>query len=204
MAHYRVLVQLQMDSGIPEDKAVNVWHCDALSLPNGYEDFVDDLVTFYQAIDGSLMSSALNTTGHSLTVYRMSDDPPRAPVYTLPMTLTPTSAALPPELAVCLSFQGERVSGQSQSRRRGRVYIGPLGSITASSTNPEINSTNVGVLVTAATALLVASNASITYKWCVYSTVDSELVEVTNGWVDNAFDVQRRRGLTATSRSTFV
>jgi hypothetical protein len=42
------------------------------------------------------------------------------------------------------------------------------------------------------------------WTWIVVSEVAGlNDVIVTNGWVDNAFDIQRRRGVTPTSRSTF-
>lgn len=203
VAHYKVQVRLQKSSGVPEDAAINVWHCDALSLPNGYEDFVDDLITFYNAIDNTVLSSNFATTGHTLTVYKMSDPTPRAPVVTTPMTLALASTAMIPEAAICVSFQGERESGVSQARRRGRVYIGPLANVTSASNDPTVASATITTLANAATALVVASNTSVTYDWCVYSTVDQELVPVTNGWVDNAFDIQRRRGFTASSRTVW-
>lgn len=203
MPHYKVLVRIGMDSGLPADAAVNTWHCDALSLPSGYEDFVDDLEAFYQAIDGQ-MSSAIDPSALTATVYRMADPEPRAPVYVKTFSsITTSTDAWPPELSVCLSFQGVRTSGQSQARRRGRVYLGPLAAVPVSGTNPQISPTTIGVIQTAAQNLLDASDASATYTWCVYSVSDDDLVEVDNGWIDNAVDIQRRRGLRATTRSTF-
>jgi len=134
----------------------------------------------------------------------MDDDTPRAPIYddTFDLGSNPTGDSLPPEIALCVSFQGARVSGTSQARRRGRVYLGPVR---------EDDNSSVGVpgssVINDATAfgnfLLGASIADADYTWSVYSTVDNALVTVTNGWVDNAWDVQRRRGLSPTTRVTF-
>lgn len=201
MAHYKVQVTLAMDSGIPEDASVNTWHCDALSLPNGYEDFVDDLEIFYQTVD-VLLSTKVDAANIEAVVYRMSDPTPRAPVYRKTFTgITTGTEAWPPEMAICLSFQGDQISGTPQARRRGRVYIGPCSTLATSTTDPRISTGSVSALVNGANALLAASDLSATYAWCVYSPSDDALVEVTNGWVDNAPDVQRRRGLVATTRS---
>ena len=203
MTHFKVLVRGGMDSSIPQDAFVNTWHCDALNLPAGYEDFVDDLEIFYRTVDAS-MSSLINPAAITATVYNMTDPTPRAPVYSKTFTsITTSTTTLPPEVALCLSFQGERVSGQSQARRRGRVYIGPLGQIQGSTTTELVSSSAVAAVVGAAQVLLAASQASPEYDWCVYSTVDQTLVEVDNGWVDNAFDIQRRRGTLPASRSTW-
>lgn len=203
MSHYKVQVTIPMDSGVPEDASVNTWHCDALNLPAGYEDFVDDLEAFYQAID-VLLSTKVDAAGIHAKVYRMSDPTPRAPVYEKTFTgITTGTEAWPPELALCMSFQGARTSGIPQARRRGRVYIGPCSTLQASTTDPRISSGSVTALKNAGQALLLASQASIEYDWCVYSPSDDALVVVDNGWVDNAADVQRRRGLTADSRTVF-
>lgn len=194
-------VRINFFDSNPENVAVNTWHCDALSLPGGYEDFVDSLVAFYQAIDG-LYSSLVDNSSVTITTYNMTDPKPRAPVEVRTVSsFTKGSGTLPTEVAICFSFQGERVSGEDQARRRGRVYIGPLSSTVMASDSIYIDSGDRDTLATAAGTLVTASEASITYKWCVYSPTTEELVEVTNGWIDNAPDTQRRRGIPSASRT---
>lgn len=203
MAHYKALVRIGMDSGIPEDAVVNTFHADCLVLPNGYEDFVDALEGMYQILDSSL-SSRVDPSAVTCKVYKMSDPEPRAPVYEKTFTgLTTGTTAEIPEVALCLSFQGARESGESQARRRGRVYIGPLGQAHISSTDPGVYSGLISNLASAGQFLLDASELSTEWTWCVYSVRDNALVPVTNGWVDNAWDIQRRRGTAPTSRTTF-
>lgn len=203
MADFRFLVRLQMDSGIPENAVVNVWHAETLLVPDGHEDFMADLEAFYQAIRTQL-SEDLALGGHTITAYDLADPMPRAPVATLGFSFSATgSQASVPELAICVSFQGVRTSGSSQARRRGRVYIGPLGNCVTSTTDPSVAPGTITAFQTAAAGLLSASKTSATYDWCVYSRTDDAMVPVDNGWIDNAFDIQRRRGLTATTRSTF-
>lgn len=193
--------RIQFFDSNPENIAVNTWHCDALSLPGGYVDFVEDLTTFYQAID-SLYSSLVDNASATLTTYNMTDPKPRAPVDVRTIgSFTKGSGTLPTEVAVCLSFQGERVSGEDQARRRGRVYIGPLSSTVMASDSIYIDSGDRDTLANAAGALVFASDASITYKWCVYSPTNEDLVTVNNGWVDNAPDTQRRRGIPSAART---
>lgn len=203
MTHIKAIARLQMDSGIPEDAVVNTWHADCTLLADGQDEFADALATFYEDIK-SLLSANVALTGHSLTLYNMLDPEPRAPILTQAFTFSATgSQAMVPELAVCLSFQGERESGVSQARRRGRVYIGPLGNSVTSTTDPTVATSVINGIKAAGDQLLTTSNGSVNWTWCVYSQADDALVDVTNGWVDNAFDIQRRRGLTATVRSTF-
>jgi len=55
----------------------------------------------------------------------------------------------------------------------------------------------------AATYLKGASDAAADWTWVVYSTVDNAMYPVDNGWVDNSWDTQRRRGVKPTARYTF-
>jgi hypothetical protein len=55
--------------------------------------------------------------------------------------------------------------------------------------------------------LLDFSQATPSCVWVVNSTIGDPLentVLITNGWCDNEFDTQRRRGRDATSRTTFT
>lgn len=201
MPLYRTQVRLQMVSAVPEDAVTNTWWCIADDLA-GLNLFLTQLGLFYQAIDGEL-SSAVATTGHIMKSYDMADPEPRAPVQVVTgTTLTPGTTSLPPELAVCLSFQAVQQSGTPQARRRGRVYIGPLR-VAAIDSAGNVATTAATTIATAADALLTASKAASTWAWAVNSTVDLTAIEVDNGWVDQAIDVQRRRGKASPSRVLF-
>lgn len=115
------------------------------------------------------------------------------------------------ELCVCLSYKGTYLSGVSPKRKRGRIYLGPLAANTISS--GEVASAAVTVFKNAAQTLLTASDASSQYRWVIYSpTTDSAGTgldldswdAVTEGWVDNNVDIQRRRGFSGGTRSTFT
>lgn len=199
MPLYRVQVELAMASGVPNDKATNVWHFladdeDELDLA------ITQVVTFYTAIDGTL-ANTVATTGHRLRAYDLADPEPRAPVKDQGLgTLTVGTTPLPHEVAICVSYQAPRQSGQSQARRRGRLYFGPLAT-NNSATTGLISSGTVATYVDALQDLLDASVNATTWAWVVYSRANAAAIEATNGWVDNAYDVQRRRGIEATSRT---
>jgi hypothetical protein len=42
----------------------------------------------------------------------------------------------------------------------------------------------------------------VNVDWCVWSRLERKARSVTDWWVDNEWDVQRRRGLKATQRKT--
>jgi hypothetical protein len=52
-----------------------------------------------------------------------------------------------------------------------------------------------------ASNLLAASNPATLAVW---SPSNGDAVPVTDGWVDNAWDTQRRRGIDRTARSTWT
>lgn len=205
MPIFRWMVVLPDQLGDPKNTRVNTFH---FSIP-------DPDLTDYQAIAGVLdecydAASALfnENVDFALTqhkVYNLDDDVPRAPVYEelqTGMGTDPVGSGLPPEVALCLSFQGAKVSGQPQARRRGRVYLGPLA---ASINTSGVPSNASCLLVTGfGDALLAASDAAAgAWRWVVYSPTNGTAVNVVDGWCDNAFDIQRRRGFSSTTRFLF-
>lgn len=203
MTHVLFTSTLWMDSGLPEDYAVNTWH---LTTPDGSElagavAFQSALTTFFTSIDNYLSAELEGTV--AFKAYDMSDPTPRVPILIDGAALTPSTSRLPSEVALCMSFQSSRVSGTSQARRRGRVYIGPLGSPAIDTATGRPAGAFRTDLANAGSAMIAASDASTAYQWVVYSTVDDATHNVVTGWVDNAFDTQRRRGVAPTIRTTF-
>lgn len=203
MPLYRTQVELAMTSGNPDDKATNVWHFIADDL-TALDLALTQVTTFYAAIDGNL-SALIAATGHRIRCYDLADTKPRAPVRDQGAgTLSLGTGALPPELALCMSFQAPRQSGVSQARRRGRLYLGPLSSTAYTTSTGFPTSTILTNIGNAVQNLLDASQAATTWAWAVYSPTTETAIEVNDAWVDNAFDIQRRRGVAATSRALFT
>lgn len=203
MPLYRTIVELVHESGNPDDKVVNVWHCIADDL-TALNLFLTQITTFYAAIDGAY-STNIASTGHRIRCYDLADPEPRAPVVDQGAgTLSTGSTSLPHELALCMSFQAPQQSGQSQARRRGRLYLGPFADDASNSANGFPAAATLTQLGNAIQAILDASQAATTWAWAVYSPTNGAAIEVTNAWLDNAWDVQRRRGVSSTSRTTFT
>lgn len=202
MPLYRVQVSLAMVSGVNKDRAQNVWHF--LADDEAELDLaLTQVTTFYAQIDGSF-SNLVATTGHTLKAYDLADPEPRAPVKDQGIgTLTVGGAPLPTEVALCVSFQAPRQSGQSQARRRGRLYFGPLAANNVH-TDGRPNSAVLAQYGTGVQNLLDASQAATTWAWVVYSRANAAAIEVTSAWIDNEFDTQRRRGREATARTVYV
>lgn len=202
MVMYRVQMTLKTDDLNPANFVTNTWYVLGVDVADA-EEFKDTLVTEY----GTLMtywSPLLQPNTHEFKIYDMEDPEPRAPVSegTWSLSSNPSGTALPPEVALCLSFQAPKMSGQVQARRRGRIYFGPFNTAAIGTDGRPISG-----LVTALSAvgdgIIVASGAT-SWNWATHSSYSPTTgLAVDNGWVDNEFDTQRRRGREWTTRTVF-
>lgn len=215
MAELMCQVRLPHVSALPQDVYVNTF------VFTGIDDTGDmataiygRLVNFYNATQSSgqkllnYLSTVVQSTGARLQIYDLDQPEPRVPIFDESMSLpdiAPSGSAsnLPSEVAVCLSYRGDLVSGTNPARRRGRIYLGPLNSncldgASASDTIPRPSSTFRTTLAQAGTALAAANTLGA--SWRVWSRAGGSFTEITAGWVDNSFDTQRRRGERSTTR----
>jgi hypothetical protein len=212
----RVMFVGQGASLLPEDRFVNVFHFhDPTLLPPGPAvdaclDVVEDCYTGSISGGNSMGTffSPYMMRAATLIGYDLLSPEPRTPV---PRAITLGGAqgeGLPEEVALVLSTHG---APPITARRRGRVYFGPLTNgvstvVDGSNTTPSRPAqASAGQLVQAAVAFgtkMVTDSAVIGMPWCIRSTVPSEnFVPITGGFVDNAWDTQRRRGPTTTART---
>lgn len=202
MAMYRIQFILHTTDGQPNNFVTNTFH--ALGVDD--DDAIDAGVAIRQGYSSivSYLSPLILQSGHEVKIYNLEDPEPRAPVFegTWNLTSSPTGSALPTEVALCLSFQATKVSGAPQSRRRNRVYIGPFDT-TACGNDGRPVSALVTALADWGEAIQAAAELA-TWDWAIYSTYNPTTgIIVANGWVDNEFDTQRRRGRESTSRLIF-
>ena len=198
------------ESQLAEDAYVNTWHFRKdLGVVTNYPNIVDLLTDFYTVTaDGAVGAPIDYMSGESITgkatikIYDLTEPKPRYPVYTQDQYFNISEgSSLPTECAAVMSFQGERVAGLEQARRRNRIYLGPL-SIYAMS-DMMLKGEFVQSILFQGKQLLNAVNSSETWDWVVYSPTNNNVVSITDGWVDNGFDTQRRRGVRSTARGTF-
>jgi hypothetical protein len=204
---------LRGKTGLPEDRYVTTWAfrtIDGLPPDAGHNVAVKDLLSeFYVGVTApqtgalrTFLSSAVDQPQTEVRVYRLGDSVPREPtIYAVNLGASLTTA-LPSEVALCASFFSER----NLPRRRGRIYFGPL----ATNTNDQPGSIASRPVSQVRTALLESMkrlrSASVAkgLQWSVLSQVDGVMRPVTGGWVDDAWDTQRRRGEAAAARQTWA
>lgn len=209
MPNASVVVTMPYTTGLPEDVSVNTFHF-MTDGPVGEAgpDIRDRLLEFYNTAAPSpgvnplsyWLSAHIDRSGlpSTITVYDLADLKPRAPRYSTTFFLGAPSntTSLPFEVAACASFAGEPVSGIPAARRRGRIFLGPLTTAAndpGSATVPSRLNEQVRLdLVGASRRMAGVSGDGLT--WCVWSRVSQAMVPIVRGWVDDAFDTQRRRG----------
>jgi len=211
MAHIAAQCVFPYASGLPTDVQTNTFHFDIVVADPTPQlaAITAALTTFYDqvhAAPGGWANYIVWTSAH-VNYYFMDSPLPRIPItHQLDMTtVSAASSLIPAEACVAMSFHGSALAGEVPARRRGRVYLGGFALLMTSSslvTPPRLDSTIVNNIQNAGEVLMNSLNGPEVI-WCVWSQVNSELVPVEGGWVDNEPDTQRRRGIKATVRNTW-
>ena len=216
----RVTVTIPRDTTFPGDETTNTFHFKTLTggvftAPQAL-DVAEALRKFYfVAAPGAAAPIASNMSivnqPQLLTAsfYDMTVPPPRVPYAVLPMLPGNNMVATPQaeEAAVALTIQANPVTGQNQRNRRGRIFLGPLGSNAIVVTDGRVRVTSAfRTNITAAAVKLQQDIRAIAVNtdWIVYSPTTGGEHIVESGWVDDAFDTIRSRGPNPTARTTFT
>lgn len=211
MAIYRVQVAIPRTTNLPEDVAVNTFHFRrGTTAEDAFLDTVQErLGGFYSdLVDGGVMSNQLNMQAARLKVYDLADPEPRVPVRDDVLSDTianSTEDPLPSECAIVVSWTGERLSGIPAARTRGRTYVGPISRSTQKlGDRDRLDDTKQVTIANAAEAMIDAFTLDPEEGLVIYSHTGAIASLVVGGYVDNAYDTQRRRGKAATSRLAFT
>lgn len=211
MARLRVQAIQRSFAEVREDDCMNVWHFQTQGAL--YEEDPDNTFLFYANIVDRLGQFYSDWRDFSADNFRpvidfrffdLADPQPRAPRYEAGYNIGPKPAveALPHELAVVLSLRSAQVSGVPVGRRRGRLYLGPFNE--NANAQGFVDQPCINAIVNATDQLMTGLRNAVLgpVTWEIYSPTDGIMREVVHAHVDNAWDVQRRRG--QDSRTTTV
>jgi hypothetical protein len=212
MPLFQVQSVLHTTNNLPADFVTNTWWIsvrnDVIGSPT-QEELVDGinghLVTFYDAIRQDL-SPLLSVTGHEFKWYAMEDPTPRTPKYLHSWTFGSAFGgfAMPSEVALVSSYQATKQSGVAQATRRNRIFLGPMNTSAQDAVLGRPATATVVRITDAAEAFAATSDGANGWSWRVYSGKTGEDHPIADGWVDNAWDTQRRRGIDPSSRTVWV
>lgn len=140
----------------------------------------------------------LSPTNHELTVkmYNMNDALPRRPKATVIKSAgLAVEAGYMREVAICLSFS----TAKNVPSERGRLYVPHM---KISNNAPGVRPTQTERDKTGALADVLRNLGGTNVDWVVYSPTHQSAKSVYKWWVDDEWDIQRRRGLRPTTRSS--
>lgn len=212
----RVQTVLKPTSNISKDFVTNTMHfridhdgegavAPDRSVNDMINEVLDALETFYNNMGGAIFGG-LSQTGHNFKVYRLDEPEPRFPRLerTWDFTFIPATAMLPAECAIVASFESFEAPGFKQASRRNRIYLGTLAAATSSNAGRIEDSVRTDIADAMVALFDDQDGAGFTgWTWIVYSPTLDTWAPVKAGHVDNAFDTQRRRGVSSTFRSTW-
>jgi hypothetical protein len=156
--------------------------------PN-YNQLADDLLGIF-AGPGNL-SLVLANADTEVRIYDMADAIPRPVKAQRTKSFVPSGPSGPREVACCLSYY----SGRNLPSQRGRIYVGPFTQSEMAMRPPAGLRTEVKDLGTYLSEL-----GGVNVDWVQYSQKLNRALKVSNTWVDDEWDTQRRRGLKASTR----
>lgn len=227
MALVRVMAIFQGGSNLPEDRFINTFHFSThpgVAIPpvgaatfeevkvgacGRVRDFFQEVLTFPAL--GMMMSPYINRIWN-IQAYDLELPPGERTPYVETGNFGAVShGGLPEEVAICTTLQG---APPVTPRRRGRLYIGPLGDTTnvidvADATNParpeDVGASAIVLTINEKCTSLATDSPPFDLHWCIRSVTPSEnFVKIVSGYTDNAFDTQRRRGPDTTARQTWT
>lgn len=227
MVILRVQLELPATSGIGRDTVIwdSAWDTGSntisVSVPDirgAFEAFLTNIISGPAHSLGNYLGKSISRTVYpTMRTYditgHLDGSAAGSPVDVRPLlALVPTETGghddLPTEVAACLSYHRAYGSDpefgpggvRPKNRDRGRIFIGPLSGLameTLTASNPTLSSTFRATLAGATAPLLGTSDAT----WVQWSRADASVAPVVGGWIDDAPDIQRRRGQDPLSRT---
>jgi hypothetical protein len=224
-ADFLIRTVMSTTSGLPEDVIVNDFavHLPALSPDaSEVEAAMDAVGDFFRGTNlsadtvGTYISDDVSRAAtHTIQAYQIVAGPLGSPFLEkdwLGPTTEAGSESMPREVCGVLSFHAD-LTGISEevgatrpkARRRGRIFVGPLGKNAISvSDNPPVLAPAFTNAMRLHAVQLFDDLLAVGWDWCVWSRADQTLRKVVAGWTDNAPDVQRRRGQAPTLRTVYT
>ncbi len=193
--HIRAQVEWQVGSALPRDKICITPHFRHQSILGGegpeWQPLADDLAAAISTWD-----QANNQVTVKLYDIGVTEKPNRPRAIAIVNPGNVAEAAQVREIALCLSFYG----GPNAPHNRGRLYlpaafIQGTGQLAVRPTSA--NRDRAGTLAPA-----LADLGGVDVDWIVWSPTRNAATRVENWWVDDEWDVQRRRGLQPSARTT--
>jgi hypothetical protein len=159
---------------------------------------------------GQSIAQSISRTANACLVQVRDLTVPNAPAntYTFTMPTLVGTQVMPAEVALVTSFKNDNNLTAPIKNRRGRIYIGPLGTGLQINGNNEVEfSATVYNMANAAMKDLknaVNQPTAASWLWVVWSKTLTTSFTITSGFTDKAPDIQRRRGIKGQGKVAWV
>lgn len=191
MALYRALVSWKRTTDIPRDAFTNTLYFNATGItpidPVDLQEIAQDIAQVYS--DANIFQGVRI----NVRMYDMADQTPRPILAEANVDRAGTYWTGDPEVALCLSYYGER----NLPRSRGRIYLGGFNAASITS-RPAPAIMNAVLNLGKGLAEIGGENVS----WRVYSPTNNTDEHIRHIWVNDEWDVVRSRGLRESTRVT--
>lgn len=228
----RCAVLLHSTTGLPEDDFVNTFHfttpgaapttAECETIKGAVSTFYNVLATGQTYTVSQFIADVVSRTNQP-TIKVYDQQAGGSPVFEEAIDAGFDNALvatnLPSQVACVLSFHADLSTSvevvaagapgpagdvHPKARRRGRIFLGPLCSTAGTGSPLRPYAELIEALTLSADDLMNdAALAADGLAWAVYSSKDDAARPVVGGWVDQRFDIQRRRAVSAGSRTTF-
>lgn len=190
MPLYRAQCTWQVGSEFPRDRIVINPTINDTGLGTDPDGLADDL-------SFALVNWAAWNNQITVKLYDLGENEPRFPKGEATRNTGQFSESLQPrELALCLSYYADR----NAPRHRGRLYL-PLGALT---TGTAMGARPTAPIMQKAGDLapVLAGLGGVDVDWVIHSKVDHQTRKIAHWWVDDEWDIVRKRGLRGTTRTS--
>lgn len=217
MSNANGLVDDQFVNDFAFRQALEQTPAEMLALVSRVNSFYNGTGEELNIVSHYISTSVNRAATHRMDLYRIAAGGLGSPILSVPWLGpgAPIAAAenLPNEVAAVVSFHAdltgvleESGATRPKARRRGRLYVGPLGdnALSGDIPNPLFSDTFLGTLRHGITDVAAGNDvAGQGGAFSVWSREDQELRRVIGGWTDNAPDTLRKRGQASTARVVF-
>lgn len=224
----KCVIRPQVKSGINADRPqwdmyftapVGYGQTDFDAFANVWHSFFDTTATGASSAMGSYFSNTFQQSGsvHECHFYAVPavrgplGSPVGSSIFSLSVLATD---GLPEELSACVSFRGDYTglvefgpgrSTRPRARVRNRIYLGPLATAAkdqdSTTKRTRLSATFRNDCTAAMAQYMKTQMAAAGWTWKVFSPSNWQDYAPVSMWVDDAWDVQRRRGPKAISRT---
>jgi hypothetical protein len=194
---YKFQVSMPVTDTLPRNRMQNVFHMEHVTgglLATDLKSMCDAIVGLWQA---RYSNSSNEVACKAYDIDAVPNYPRAESIVNAGVAWT---MAQPREICCCLSFAG---SNKGNRRQRGRIYLEPGISSTTLNTGTLRPS---GAVLQWCLDWYTKANASlpdlggVDWKFGVYSKAGAAFTQSQQAWVNDDWDVQRRRGLRESTR----